>query len=72
MDTIYLLSHLRDEEDSSDEKIIGVYASEGDAQDAVARLRSQPGFRRYPDGFVIDRYEIGKDHWTEGFGPSEL
>ncbi len=37
-----------------------------------------PGFRDYPkiidplsnsdeSGFYIDEYEIGKDHWTEGY-----
>jgi hypothetical protein len=26
-----------------------------------------PGFRQHPKGFIIDAYEVGKDHWTEGY-----
>ena len=26
-----------------------------------------PGFKDHADGFTIDEYEIGKDHWAEGF-----
>ena len=29
-----------------------------------------PGFRRYPDGFVIDEYQVDEDKWTEGFAKS--
>lgn len=50
-----------------DVKLIGVYVTEADAQAAVSRLRQQPGFREQPEGFHISRYELNKDHWTEGF-----
>ena len=42
--------------------MIGVYASETDAREAVARLKDQPG--AHLSGFEIDEYEIGKDHWV--------
>lgn len=48
-------------------KFIGVYATRSDAESAIARLRGQPGFRDWPDGFVIDEYSLGEDHWVEGF-----
>lgn len=47
--------------------MIGVYVTLADAQAAVERLRHQPGFRDWPDGFSIDEYELGFDHWIEGF-----
>jgi hypothetical protein len=25
------------------------------------------GFRDVPNGFIIDRYTIGQDHWIEGY-----
>jgi homoserine kinase type II len=50
-----------------DEKLIGVYESQDAAQAAVERLRVQPGFRDTPEGFQIHRYEINRDHWTEGY-----
>ena len=48
-------------------KLIGIYRTEDDARAAIARLVVQPGFRDMPDGFHMDRYAVGKDHWTEGF-----
>lgn len=68
MDTVYLLWYEREWEEGEDTEIlIGVYPSEADAKAAIARLRNQPGFRAFPEGFMIAPYEIGKDHWTEGF-----
>jgi hypothetical protein len=43
------------------------YASQKDAEIAISRLLTQPGFEDWPDGFCIDEYTIGEDHWTEGF-----
>jgi homoserine kinase type II len=50
-----------------DEKLIGVYSSEGEAKEAITRLAKAPGFRECPEGFSIDSYELGKDHWTDGY-----
>jgi len=47
--------------------MIGVYSTEQHARDAVERLRYQPGFCDAPEGFCIDRYEIDRDHWGEGY-----
>jgi hypothetical protein len=49
------------------EKLIGVYATESDASRAIDRIKVQSGFRDYLEGFEIIRYEIGKDHWEEGY-----
>ena len=68
MESVFLLSHVHEFGDrEDDEKIIGVYASRIDAEAAIQRVRNQPGFAECPNGFVIDEYEIGKDHWVEGF-----
>jgi|WetSurMetagenome_2_1015567.scaffolds.fasta_scaffold1106955_2 hypothetical protein len=66
--SVFILWHiheLADQED--DEKLIGVYATRRGAKLAQARAAKLPGFRRHPQGFIIDEYEIGMDHWTEGF-----
>lgn len=68
---VYVLQHERESETGSDVKLVGVYASETDALEATARLTLAPGFRDYPDGFSIDAYELGEDHWTSGFTSSE-
>jgi len=49
------------------EILIGVYASDSDARSAQARVSDKPGFIDCPEGFLIDEYTIGKDHWEEGF-----
>ena len=67
MKFVYLLWHLRELGNDDTAKLIGVYQSEDDARAAIARLQDQPGFRHFSDGFHIERYELNRDHWTEGF-----
>jgi len=47
--------------------LIGVFRTEQDAKDAITTVADKPGFRDYPDRFLICPYELGKLHWTEGF-----
>ncbi len=50
-----------------DELLIGVSETESDANNAIERLKSKPGFLDFPQAFEIHSYELGQDHWTEGF-----
>ena len=64
---VFILWHVHVMPDGEeDEKLIGVYASTEDAEAARLRVMPQPGFRDAPEGFLIDRYSVGEDHWTEG------
>ncbi|MBI1354778.1 MAG: hypothetical protein GC160_10550 [Acidobacteria bacterium] len=65
MDLVYLLSHVRDE--PGNDKVIGIYRSEAAATAAIERMKKKPGFSDYPDGFVVDKYKLDEDNWTEGF-----
>jgi hypothetical protein len=68
MDAVHLMWHVHDLQDGEEKtKFIGAYRTEVDARSAIDRLRGQPGFRHFPDGFQIIKYELNKDHWTEGF-----
>ena len=68
MKTVYLLWHTHEFENGpDDEKLIGVYESELAARRAQARVAGLPGFRENPQGFEITAYEVGQDHWTEGY-----
>ncbi len=69
MQSVYVLHHVRPETEEmmEDVKLIGVYSSEALAWAAINRLRSQPGFRDYPDDFSIEPYKVDRDNWTEGF-----
>jgi hypothetical protein len=68
MERIYIVEHEHElSEDSSDVKFIGVYLSRPDAEEAVKRALTRPGFKDYPDGFTINETVVGEDHWPEGF-----
>lgn len=69
MKSVFLLQHSYELTPDTDEevKIIGIYLTRSDADAAIIRLRMQPGFSDFPDHFVIDEYELGQDHWEEGF-----
>jgi len=78
MPTVFVVQHSRKiSDDADDVKMIGVYANRADALSAIERLQSVPGFSAFPEivsheddldeGFFVDEYEVGKDHWVEGF-----
>ena len=68
MDTVWLLWFEQEhEEGENTEVLIGAYRTEEDARTAIKRVKDQPGFRDYPEGFKACEYVIGRDSWTEGF-----
>ncbi|YCM43288.1 hypothetical protein V2O64_18450 [Verrucomicrobiaceae bacterium 227] len=79
MKLVFVVQHLhRLPHDEDDVKMIGVYESRDAAVACVERLASQPGFCDFPQiidfekdeddqGFHVDEYELGRDHWPEGF-----
>ncbi|MBB4097027.1 DUF7336 domain-containing protein [Sphingomonas kyeonggiensis] len=72
MSEVFLLWHSRElGNDETDDKLVGVYSSHAEAQAAIARKLAFPGFRDHPDGFLIDRSELDRDAWSEGFGLGE-
>jgi hypothetical protein len=68
MKSVYLVFHVRRDKWSEDVKLIGAYSTRVRAMAAIKRLTRRSGFDRYPDSFHIDRYELDRDHWVEGFG----
>ena len=65
MPTIYRVYHVNPKND--DEKPIGVYSSYEEATRIVERYKNFEGFRDAPDCFYIDKYELDKEYWTEGY-----
>lgn len=65
---VYILQHSIPRGDHADEKLIGAYSSQIEAERAISRLKDKPGFRDPKGEFTIDAYELNKDHWSEGFG----
>jgi len=68
MEEVFILFHANQRADADEDwKLVGVYSSMTVAKAARKRIMSLPGFRALPDGFFIDKYDIDKDHWIEGF-----
>jgi hypothetical protein len=66
--SVYLLQHSYETLSGDDEvKTIGIYSTNTNAIEAIERLNKQPGFRDLPECFIVDKYDLDKDHWTEGF-----
>ncbi len=64
-DRVFLLSHVR--KDNDDFKIIGIYSTRINADVALNRLKTKPGFSAHEDEFIIDEYPLDRDFWFEGF-----
>ena len=68
MTKVFLVTHTHDlSNGEEDMKFVGVFATETEAQSAVERAKRRPGFSDTPGGFHVEAYELGKEHWTEGF-----
>jgi hypothetical protein len=67
MKSAFVLQHSYEINGNDETKFIGVYATNELAEDAILRLKIQPGFRDRPEDFHISEYELNKDHWVEGY-----
>jgi homoserine kinase type II len=65
--TVHLLWFVKELDETEEELLIGVYSSDTEAKSAIERVKSQPGFVDYPEGFQIHAYQLDRDHWTSGF-----
>lgn len=67
-DSVFVVQHACEHSDGTeDRRLVGVYTDRSLAEEAVARLRMQPGFRDFPDGFRIDACDLDGSRWEEGF-----
>lgn len=56
---LYLLSHSREvEKDVVSTAIIGIYSSANIVKQTISKYRSIAGFDMYPNGFMIDEYDV--------------
>lgn len=67
MKHVYILFHSYELDDNEEIKILGVYSNEILANENIVKYLNLPGFKDYPDGFHIDKYEVDNNKWTEGF-----
>jgi hypothetical protein len=68
MKTIWQLNHVRELPDGGEDiKQIGLFASEGEARAAMQQVKIEPGFREYPNDFVLEEVALGYVAFEQGF-----
>lgn len=68
MDKVWLLRHVHEFDDGhEDVKLIGVFGTREEAEQALSKVADKPGFREHPEGFSIDDHQLGLMGWVEGF-----
>ncbi|AZA98582.1 hypothetical protein EG359_02720 [Chryseobacterium joostei] len=66
--SIFSISHIYTVDTSTDdERIIGAFSNLVMAEQVVEQLKEQPGFKDYPENFIIDEVELNQLLWTSGF-----
>lgn len=65
MKYIYTVQHVNDK--NGDAKHLGSYPTMQRATEVVEKYRKIKGFKDSPNGFFIDRYEVDKEYWQEGY-----
>lgn len=70
MEEVFILWHTHFDdrlENGEDFKLIGVYSSVKNAEEAMNRASKLEGFKDNLDGFEISIYKLDSDSWTSGF-----
>jgi hypothetical protein len=67
MKSVFILEHYYEINEIDETKFIGVYETKELAEEAILRLKTQPGFRDRPNDFHIAETELNKDNWIEGY-----
>jgi homoserine kinase type II len=68
MKDVYILHHTYGNSESETFKLLGVFESERQAEEAISNYVALPGFRDYPNGFEVSRHRLGMLGWVGGFG----
>ena len=69
---VFMLWHIYEQKDDfgaqDEEKLIGVFSSEANAQEAIKRLKDKEGFRDLPlSCFEIHKTTVDQVGWEYGF-----
>ena len=65
---VFIVHHVHTYDDGEEDvKLIGVYSTRENAEQAKEKAEKLPGFCDVPEGFSIDRFRLDEDHWTEGY-----
>ncbi|WP_156874073.1 DUF7336 domain-containing protein [Sphingorhabdus lutea] len=65
---VYLVTHAHELEFYAEhEKIIGIYSTQENAEEAINKLKLKAGFCERIEDFQIEEHIVDEDSWREGF-----
>jgi len=64
---VYLLQHSSLIDNMLETKIIGVFSTIKEAEQALSDSKALNGFKDFQDDFYIDKYPLNKVFWKKGF-----
>jgi hypothetical protein len=68
MKIFYCLMHsYNDASGEPEDKILAYFETEDEAESAKSSYIGLPGFSRHPAGFIVDKIQLGRLYWQEGF-----
>ena len=68
MKKVFVLEHVHEHEKGNENiKLIGIYSSKKNAEEAISQLVCVSGFKDTPDGFHVDEYELDQTQWLDGY-----
>ncbi|WP_160138486.1 hypothetical protein [Chryseobacterium sp. c4a] len=64
---VYALEHIYTDETHTACKFLGYFDDMELLEKAKEKALTLPGFRTYPEGVIVRKYELNKIHWQNGF-----
>ncbi len=64
---VYFLEHMYTDETHTSCKFLGYFDDMEKLEEAKENALKLPGFRTYPKGLIIMKYQLNKIHWQNGF-----
>ncbi|WP_312346243.1 hypothetical protein [Chryseobacterium binzhouense] len=64
---VYALEHIYTDDTHTDSKFLGYFDDMKKLKEAKENALKLPGFKAYPNGLIIKKYELNKVHWQNGF-----
>lgn len=64
---VYALEHTYTDDNRTASKFLGYFDDMEKLEEAKENALNLPGFKTYPDGLIIIKYELNKVHWQNGF-----
>ncbi len=61
----YFVRHQYHKGERTESKAIGVFSSQQTALGAIEQLKDQPGFKDWPDSFIITPVDLDQIAWGE-------